>query len=80
MVQQESNWDCQDFGVCVTYRRVLDLMIGLIDHHSEVQVVQRHRWSTYFIEFSVTHKLGFSAFTSRILAKDYNTVIIPVSM
>jgi hypothetical protein len=32
------------------------------------------------LHFTVTHPLGFSVFNSRILATDFNTVIIPVSL
>jgi hypothetical protein len=32
------------------------------------------------LEFTVTHPLGFSVFTSRVLATDFNTVIILVSL
>jgi hypothetical protein len=47
---------------------------------SQLQVVQRYRWSTQFTVHRHTHTLGFSVFTSRILAKDFNTVVIPVSL
>jgi hypothetical protein len=32
------------------------------------------------LQFTVTHALGFLVFTSHILATDFNTVIIPVSL
>jgi hypothetical protein len=32
------------------------------------------------LQFTVTHALGFSVFTSHILAMDFNTVIVPVSL
>jgi hypothetical protein len=32
----------------------------------------------YTLQFNVTHALGFSVFTSRILAMDFRTVVIPV--
>jgi hypothetical protein len=59
-------------GCCVTYRRVLDGLIGFTDPlHTQLglQAVQRYRYSTHF-QFTVTHALGFSVFTSRILATD----------
>jgi hypothetical protein len=32
------------------------------------------------LQFTITHALGFSVFTSRILATDFHTVVIPVSL
>jgi hypothetical protein len=34
----------------------------------------------YTLQFTLIHTLGFSVFTSRILATNFNTVIIPVSL
>jgi hypothetical protein len=34
----------------------------------------------YTLQFTVTHALGFSVFTSRILATNFHTVVIPVSL
>jgi hypothetical protein len=57
----------------VTYRRVLDWIIGFIDtlytHFGTTgnysAIVDLHT-----LQFTVTHSLGFSVFTSRILATD----------
>jgi hypothetical protein len=38
-------------------------------HNSGLQVVQRYRYSTHF-QFTIAHALGFSVFTSLILAMD----------
>jgi hypothetical protein len=59
-------------GLCVTYRRILDWMIGLLTpyiHHSELQAIQCYHYS-----HTVAHAFGFSVFTSRILATDFITV------
>jgi hypothetical protein len=60
-------------GLCVTYRRVLDWMIGFID----ILFTQLGTTGNYSaiadlptLQFTVTHALGFSVFTSRILATD----------
>jgi hypothetical protein len=34
----------------------------------------------FAVSLSLTHTLGFSVFPSRIMATDFNTVIIPVSL
>jgi hypothetical protein len=70
------------YGVCVTYRRGLDWMIGFIDtlytpllttgNYSAMANVRT-------LQFTVTHTLQFPVFTSRILATNFNTVVIPVS-
>jgi hypothetical protein len=57
----------------VTYRRVLDCVIGLIDTlctplgttGSYSAIADLHT-----LQFTVTHALGFSVFTNRILATD----------
>jgi hypothetical protein len=61
-------------GVGVTYRRgfVLDDWIYwqlVHSHNSGLQAIQRYRYSTHF-QFTVAHALGFSVFTSRVLATD----------
>jgi hypothetical protein len=66
-------------GVLVTIDGGLDWMIGFIaphiyiyiyiHSHSELQATQRYRYSNH-LWFIVTHALGFSVFTSRILATD----------
>jgi hypothetical protein len=43
-------------------------------HHSEPSVFTELPLS-YTLQFTVTHALGFSIFTSRILATDFNTVM-----
>jgi 3-deoxy-D-arabino-heptulosonate 7-phosphate (DAHP) synthase class II len=58
----------------VTYRRVLDWMIGFIalttfkqlentDHYSAIAIL-------HTLQFTFAHALGFSVFTSRLLATD----------
>jgi hypothetical protein len=56
--------------LCVTYRRVLDWISDLLTaytHHSELHsaIADLHT-----LQFTVTHALGFSVFTSRVLATD----------
>jgi hypothetical protein len=65
----------------VTYRRVLDWMIGIINT-LHIQLVTTINYSAIAIPTiyrSLLHVLVSSVFTSRILATDYNRVIIPVS-
>jgi hypothetical protein len=38
-------------------------------HNSGLQAIQLYRWFTH-LQFTVTHALGFSVFTNRILATD----------
>jgi hypothetical protein len=47
----------------------LDLLTLIHSHSSGPQAIQRYRYSTHF-QFTVAHALGFSVFTSRILATD----------
>jgi hypothetical protein len=47
----------------------LDLLHLIHSHSSGLQVIQLHRYSTHF-QFTVAHAVGFSVFTSRILATD----------
>jgi hypothetical protein len=53
------------------YRRVLDWMTGFTDtlHNSGLQAIIAYRYF-HTLQFTVTHALGFSVFTSRILATD----------
>jgi hypothetical protein len=51
--------------------------LPLIHPHSELQVFTALSL-IYTLQFTVTHTLGFSVFTSRILATDFNTVNISV--
>jgi hypothetical protein len=39
-------------------------------NNSGLQAIQRYRWSTHTLQFTITHALRFSVFTSRILATD----------
>jgi hypothetical protein len=48
--------------------RVLDWMIGFIASYT-FTTIQLYRYSTN-LHFTVTHALGFSVFTSRILSTD----------
>jgi hypothetical protein len=53
----------------MTYRGVLDWMIGFISpstNNSGIQAIT----ALHTLQFTVTHALGLSAFTSRILATD----------
>jgi hypothetical protein len=47
----------------------LDLLHLIHSHSSGLLVMQRYRYSTHF-QLTVAHALGFSVFTSRILATD----------
>jgi hypothetical protein len=60
-----------------------DLMIGFIDTlHTPLRTTINYGATAdlHTSQFTVTYKLGISVFTSRILATDFNTVIIPVSL
>jgi hypothetical protein len=67
-------------GLCATYRQVffLDWMIGFIDTKPGTTGNYSAITDLHTSQFIVTHTLGFSVFTSRILATDFNTVIMPV--
>jgi hypothetical protein len=67
----------------VTYERVLDGMIGFIND-LYIHTVRNYRQYSaiahlHSLQFTVTHALRFSVFSSRILATDLNTVVIPIS-
>jgi hypothetical protein len=68
-------------GLRVTYRRVLDWMIGFINT-LYIQLGTPCNYSAisdlYTLQFTVTHALEFLVFTSRILATDFHTVVISV--
>jgi hypothetical protein len=53
-------------GVCVAYRRVLDLLTPYA-HNSGLQAIIS---DLHTLHFTVAHALGFSVFISRILATD----------
>jgi hypothetical protein len=62
--------------VGVNYRRVLDRMIGFNAPSTFTQLgTTGNKYSSidilHTLQFTVTHTLGFSAFTSRILATDF---------
>jgi hypothetical protein len=61
---------------------VLDWMIGLL-HLIRSQLGTTGNYSAvadlHTLQSTVTHALGFSVFTSRILATDFYTVVIPIS-
>jgi hypothetical protein len=70
-------------GLCVTYRWVVDLMIEFIDTlYIQLGTTSNYRAiaDPHTLQFTVTHALGFSDFTSRILATDFITALIPVSL
>jgi hypothetical protein len=71
-------------GVYVTYRLVLDWMIGFIDTlYTPLGTQAITVLSLIYTLYSsplYTHKLGFSVFTSRILATHFNTGTITVSL
>jgi hypothetical protein len=61
-------------GLHVTYKMGFGfddwIYCTLYIHNSELQVIQRHRWTTHTSQFTVAHALCFSAFASRILPTD----------
>jgi hypothetical protein len=67
----------------VTYRPVLDWMIGFIDT-LYIQLWTTGNYSAiailHTLHFTFTHALVFLVFTSRILATDFHTIVIPVSL
>jgi hypothetical protein len=66
---------------CCDYRRGMDWIFGLLTtytHHSELHVITALSL-IYTLHFTVTHT-GFSVFTSRTLATDFNTAIISDSL
>jgi hypothetical protein len=61
----------------------MDWLIGLIDTLNTPLGTTCNYSATadlYSIQFTVTHTPEFSVFTNRILATDFNIVIIPVSL
>jgi hypothetical protein len=69
-------------GVCVTYRRVLDWMIVFIALIHSTRNYKKYSAiaDLHTLQFTVTHTVRFSVFTSPILATDFNTIVIPVSL
>jgi hypothetical protein len=66
---------------CIShYRRVLDCMIGFIAPHTFTQFGTTGKYSTIVIlhtfQFTVTHALGTSVFTSRALATTYHRLTV----
>jgi hypothetical protein len=60
-------------GFCVTYKRVLDWMIGFIDTLYAVLGTTGNYTSIdilHTLQLTIIHTLGFSVFTSRILVTD----------
>jgi hypothetical protein len=59
-------------GVCVAYRRVLYSMIGFIDTLHTTRDYRQYSAiaDLHTLQFTATHALGFTVFTSRILATD----------
>jgi hypothetical protein len=60
-------------GLRVIYRRVSDWIIGFIDHlYTPLGTTSNYSAIVilHTLQFTVTHALGFSIFTSRILATD----------
>jgi hypothetical protein len=58
-------------------------MIGFIDIlHAPLRTTINYSTvaDLHNLQFTVTYTLGFSVFTSHILATDFNSVIIPVSL
>jgi hypothetical protein len=71
---------CHDLrGLFVTYKTgfgfidTLLTQLGTTGNYSAIADI-------HTLQFKVTHALGFSDFSSRILAKDLLTVVIPVSL
>jgi ethanolamine utilization microcompartment shell protein EutS len=61
----------------------MDWMIGFIDTlYTPLLITGNYSAIANLrtLQFTVTHTLGFSFCSSRILATDFNTVVIPVSL
>jgi hypothetical protein len=58
------------------------MAFGLDLLHLYTQLVTKSNTalSLHTLQFTITQALGFLVFTSRIVATDFNTVIIPVSL
>jgi hypothetical protein len=69
--------------VGVTYRPGFGLddwiYCTLYIHNSGLQVLQSYRYPAHS-QFTLAHALGFSVFTSRILATDFTTVSLPLKL
>jgi hypothetical protein len=69
--------------VGVTIRRGLEWMTGFIDtFYIPLGITGNYSAiaDLHTLQFTFKHALGFSVFTSHILATDFNTVIVPVSL
>jgi hypothetical protein len=66
----------------VTYRLVLDWLIGFTAPIHSTRKYKQYSaiFDLYTLQLTVTNALVSSVFTSRILATDFNTVVIPVSL
>jgi hypothetical protein len=68
---------------CVTVRGDIDWLIQFIGHlYTPLGTTNNYNTisNLHTLQFTVSHTLGFSVFTICILATDFNTVIISVSL
>jgi hypothetical protein len=83
MNEQKIRWYCHLYGVCMTIRWVLYCMISFFDNlYFQLVTTINYRAiaiSTIYRSPLHTQTLRSSVFTSRNLATDFNTVVIPIS-